>query len=121
MDFSKGVVRSGYGKDLVFYIPFNGEVKVKSILVIGGDEGSAPSKLKLYKNVEAVDISILEDMKPIQIIDLNENISGDLDYLLNVSKFSGIQNLVLGFDENFSAPRTEIKFLGFKGEKIREK
>lgn len=65
MDFSKGVCQSAYGKDLVVYIPFNGEIKVKAIIVIGGDEGSAPSKMKLYKNVEAVDINILEEKKPI--------------------------------------------------------
>lgn len=65
MDFSKGVCQSGYGKDLVVYIPFNGEIKVKAIIIIGGDEGTAPSNMKIYKNVEAVDINILEEKKPI--------------------------------------------------------
>lgn len=50
---------------MVLYIPFNGEIRVKAICVIGGEEGSAPSKMKLYKDVEAVDMSILEDKKPI--------------------------------------------------------
>lgn len=59
------IVWSGYGKDLVMYVPFNGEIKVKSVCVIGGEEGSAPSKMKIYRDVEAVDISILEDKKPI--------------------------------------------------------
>lgn len=35
------------------------------MIIIGGDEGTAPSKMKLYKNVEAVDINILEEKKPI--------------------------------------------------------
>ena len=65
------IVWSAYGKDLVMFFPFNGEIKIKAICVIGGDESSAPSRMKLYKDVEAVDISILEDKKPIQIIDLN--------------------------------------------------
>lgn len=65
MDFSKGVTHSGYGKDLVVFVPFNGEIKVKAICVIGGEDGTAPARMKLYKNVEAVDISILEDKKPI--------------------------------------------------------
>ena len=59
------IVWSAYGKDLVLYIPFNGEIRMKAICVIGGEEGSAPSKMKLYKDVEAVDMSILEDKKPI--------------------------------------------------------
>ena len=121
LDFSKGLTQSGYGKDLVVYIPFNGEIKVKAICVIGGEDGTAPAKMKLYKNVEAVDINILEDKKPVQVVDLNENPSGELEYLINVSKFTNVTNLVLGFDDNFGAPSTAIKFIGFKGEKLREK
>lgn len=121
MDFSKGVCQSGYGKDLVVYIPFNGEIKVKAVIIIGGDEGTAPSNMKVYKNVEAVDINILEDKKPIQTLDLNENVTGELEYLLNVTKFNNTGNIVLGFDENFGARNTVIKYIGLKGEKLREK
>ena len=120
-DFSRGVTWSGHGKDLVVFVPFNGEIKVKAICVIGGEEGTAPAKMKLYKNVEAVDINILEDKKPIQVIDMNENVSGELEYLVNITKFNNISNIVLGFDENFGAPNTVIKYIGFKGEKLREK
>ena len=80
------------------YIPFEGEIKVKAINIIGGHDGTAPSKMKIYKNVEAVDINILEDKKPLQIIDLNENVTGDLEYLLKVTNFGNVSNLVLGFD-----------------------
>lgn len=114
-------MESGYGKDLVIKIPFDGEIKVKSIIVIGGDEGSAPSKMKLYKNVEAVDINILEEKKPIQVIDMNENPTGELEYLLKVTLFNNVGNIVIGFDENFGAARTAIKYLGLKGEKLRAK
>ena len=40
-------------------IPFDGEIKIKSIVIIGGEDGTSPSKMKLYKNVEAVDINII--------------------------------------------------------------
>jgi hypothetical protein len=43
MDFSKGIVESSYGKDLVVFVPFQGEIRVKSIVIIGGHEGTAPS------------------------------------------------------------------------------
>jgi len=115
------IVWSAYGKDLVMFIPFNGEIKVKSICVIGGENGSAPSKMKLYKDVEAVDISILEDKKPLQVIDMNENLSGEVEYLLNITKFNNVTNIVVGFDENFGAPKTAVRYIGFKGEKLREK
>ena len=58
MDFSKGPCKSGYGKDMVIVIPFDSEVRVKAICLIGGDDGEAPTRLKLWKNEEAVDINI---------------------------------------------------------------
>ena len=65
MDFSKGIVQSGYGRDLVVYIPFNGEVRVKALIVIGGSDGASPSRVKIYKNETNVDINIIEDKKPL--------------------------------------------------------
>jgi len=40
-------------------IVFNSEVKLKSVMIMGGTEGSAPSKCKVYKNEEVVDIDII--------------------------------------------------------------
>ena len=65
MNFSAGIVQSSYGKDLVIVVQFSGEIRVKSIIVIGGSEGTSPSKMKIYKNEEAVDINIVEEKKPI--------------------------------------------------------
>ena len=65
MNFEKGILRSGYGKDMVIVIPFHMEVRVKAVCMVGGDDGEAPTTLKLYKNEEAVDISIQEDKKPV--------------------------------------------------------
>ena len=50
---------------MVIKIPFNCEVRVKSICFISGDGGEAPSKLKLYKDLEGVDISIQEERKAV--------------------------------------------------------
>lgn len=44
-----------------------------------------------------------------------------MEYLLNITKFNNVTNLVIGFDENFGAPKTSVRFIGFKGEKLREK
>jgi len=40
---------------------------------------------------------------------------------LNVTKFSNVGQIVLGITENFGAKRTVIKYIGFKGEKLRNK
>ena len=64
----------------------------------GGTNGDAPSKMKVYKNEEIVDFNILEDKRPVQIIDLADNPLGEIDYPLNLSKFNNCQNIVLGFE-----------------------
>ncbi len=47
--------------------------------------------------------------------------SGEVEYLLNITKFNNVTNIVIGFDENFGAPKTSVRYIGFKGEKLREK
>ena len=74
---------SDYGPELVIYIPFKGEVRIKSICVAGAPDGMAPKKVKLYRNEDTIDINILEEKKPVQIIDLAENLTGDVDYPVN--------------------------------------
>ena len=74
--------------------------------------------MKLYKNEEVVDINIQEDKKPVQEVPLNE---GDLEYLLNVTKFSNTSKLIIGIDGSFGSSRSSLKFVGLKGEKLRNK
>ena len=112
---------SDYGPELVVFIPFKGEVRVKSICVCGAPDGMAPRKVKLYKNEETIDINILEEKKPVQIIDLAENLTGEVEYPVSQSKFTNTSSIVLGFDENFGANRTGIKFIGIRGEFLRLK
>ena len=106
---------SDYGPEMVVVIPFAAEVKVKSICVAGGVDGTAPSKMKVYKNEEAVDFSILEDKKPVMTIDLAENLQGEMDYPVNLSKFNNCTSIVLGFEESFGANTAAVNFIGLKG------
>ena len=106
---------------MVVMIPFAGEVKVKSICVAGGVEGRAPSKMKVYKNEEAVDFNIIEEKKAVMTIDLAENLQGEFDYPVNLSKFNNCTNIVLGFEESFGANLSLINFIGLKGQMLRAK
>jgi len=81
----------------------------------------APKKVKLYKNEETIDINILEEKKPVQVVDLAENLTGEVEYPVNQSKFSNTSSIVLGFDENFGAGKTGVKFIGIRGEFLRLK
>ena len=69
-------VKADMGTEIVVKIPFNSEVKVKAVTVVGGSDGKAPSKMKVYKNEENVDFSIISDKKPVQLIDLAEDTLG---------------------------------------------
>ena len=117
-DFEKGPLKSGSGKDMVLVIPFKCEVRVKSICFISGDDGEAPQTMKLYKNEEVVDINIQEEKKAVQEIELNQ---GDLEYPTNMSKFTNVSKIIIGVDGSFGATRSSLKFVGLKGDKLREK
>ena len=74
--------------------------------------------MKLYKNEEVVGIDIQEDKKPLQQIELNQ---GDLEYPTNISKFTNVSKLIIGIDGSFGSSRSSLKFVGLKGDKLREK
>ena len=58
-------VRSDFDSELVVVIPFKGELRIKFLTVIGASGGYAPNSVKLYKNEQAVDFSIIEEKKPL--------------------------------------------------------
>ncbi|QQP54428.1 UPF0424 protein GA19395, partial [Caligus rogercresseyi] len=43
-------VESDADEELLINIPFSGSVKLKGIIVIGGEEGRNPSRIRLFKN-----------------------------------------------------------------------
>ena len=115
------LTESDYGPELVVRIPFKGEVRVKSITISGADDGMAPRNVKIYKDETTVDIDIVRDKKCVQEIKLLENLDGKVDYPVNHSKFSGVSNIVLGFDETFGASTCGVHFIGIKGDYLRAK
>ena len=100
-------------------IPFTHEVRVKAIVLMPCADGQAPSTMKLYKNEENVDIDIVEDKKPIQKIDLVDG--NECEYPCNMTKTSGVSNLVLGFEGSFGADKNGLRFIGLKGDLLRAK
>ena len=114
-------VQSDLDTELVVKIQFNSEVKVKCVKVAGGTDGTAPNKLRVYKNEESVDFDIIQDKKALHEISLAEDLTGDLDYALPLNKFNNCQNIVLGFVGNFGANTTIINFIGLKGQYLRDK
>mmetsp|Transcript_31010 Transcript_31010/g.34582 ORF Transcript_31010/g.34582 Transcript_31010/m.34582 type:complete len:232 (+) Transcript_31010:22-717(+) len=115
LDRTKFVV-SDADEELLFYIPFTGEVKLKSICVIGGGGDQSPSKLSAFINNDQLDFDSVEDTKPLQTWDLNQDGTGALEYPTQMAKFARVRSLTLHFSANFGAEVTKILYIGLKGE-----
>ncbi|KAE9446353.1 hypothetical protein C3L33_21755, partial [Rhododendron williamsianum] len=95
---------------------FTSDVKIKSISVVGGADGTSPSKMRAFINREGIDFSDAQNMQPIQEWDLAENLQGVLEYQTKYSRFQGVGNLTLHFPDNFGGDATQIHYIGLKGE-----
>jgi len=102
--------------ELIIYIPFTGTVKLKSIMIIGGEKGSSPKKMKVFANRDDIDFSNANDAKPVQEWDLQEDFRGEIEYPTRIVKFSGISSVTIFIPQNFGSDSTTIYYIGLKGE-----
>lgn len=102
--------------ELLIHVPFIGSVKLQALTVIGGRDGSSPSKLKVFVNRDDVDFGMATEAQPVQEWDLVENLTGTMEYPTQVTKFNGVHSIDLYFPCNFGADETEIWCIAFKGE-----
>lgn len=107
--------------ELLIKIPFVGTVNLKAICVIGGTDGTCPSKMRAFVNRE-LDFDGVQDMPAIQEWDLQEDFRGVLEYSTMPSKFKGVYLLTLHFPETIgNASHSEIYFIGLKGDFIEHR
>jgi len=114
LDFSR-VVESDCDEELLFSIPFTGNVKLKGIIIVGGEGDTHPSALRMYKNrpnMSFDDVSV----EPDQEFELNKDSDGTLEYPTRVVKFASIHHLTLHFPKSFGADKTKVVYIGLKGE-----
>jgi hypothetical protein len=134
-------VESDCDEELIINIPFvlvflysscrfNGMVKLASFCIIGGPEGSSPSKMKLYINQEGLDFDTAEERAPVQEFDLAENLEGEIEYpvkylvLLCCSNtqrsyaWGDVNSISFYICGNWGADRTRIYYIGLKGSFI---
>lgn len=102
--------------ELLVFIPFTSDVKIKSISIIGGADGTSPSKMRAFINREGIDFSDAQSMQAVQEWDLAENLQGVLEYQTRYSKFQGVANITLHFPDNYGGDTTQIHYIGLKGE-----
>ena len=108
-------VESDCDEELLFNIPFTGCVKLKGIIVIGGEDNYHPSKMRIFKNRRRMtfdDASSTAD----QEFDLQPDHTGSLEYLTKVSRFSQTEHLSIHFPTNFGEEITKVYYIGLKGD-----
>ena len=66
--------------ELLLHVPFDGAVKLRGITVIGGPDGAAPAKLKVWINREDLDFGTVADLPAAQEWDLVDNPRGLVEY-----------------------------------------
>ncbi|KAI9355313.1 galactose-binding domain-like protein [Zopfochytrium polystomum] len=124
-DMSK-FVESDADEQLIFFIPFTANVKLKSIAVLGGSGELNPTSMKAYINREDVDFDTVESIQPpdgtwdlLDSTSLQSSSTSTVpipEYPTRMSKFTNVRNLTLYFPSNAGADTTRIYFIGLKGE-----
>eukprot|EP01027_Heterolobosea_sp_BB2_P009620 GEZU01014169.1.p1 GENE.GEZU01014169.1~~GEZU01014169.1.p1 ORF type:complete len:212 (-),score=47.65 GEZU01014169.1:457-1092(-) len=109
-------LESNEDEELILHIPFTVSVKIKNFVIMGGENGGAPSRVKLWVNRHDIDFSNCEEVVPTQELELNEDLRGELEYMTKVTKFQNVNSLTMYFPENFGSDTTRIYYIGFKGD-----
>ena len=102
--------------DLVIYIPFSSQVNLKTMNIIGGEDGMAPAKIKIFVNRKESEIDFdLKDSNCEQEINCVENREGTLKYFLKANKFHSVWSLTLVVTLNHGGDNTRFYYIGFEG------
>ncbi|GAB1868788.1 UPF0424 protein C1orf128-like protein [Camponotus japonicus] len=107
-------VQSDIDAELLFNIPFTGDVKLKGLIIIG-DEDYSPKTVKLYKNRPHM---VFDDVNisPEQEFELITDLYGVHEYPVRTVKFSSVQHLSLHFVGDQNMEQIKIYYIGLKGE-----
>ncbi|VDP55026.1 unnamed protein product, partial [Schistosoma mattheei] len=108
-------VESDVDQELLFNIPFTGNIKLMSIIISGADTEQHPSQVSLYKNKPFM---TFEDLSAEceQSLELTVDPNGEVIYPLKISRFSNVQTLSLHFSANYGGDTTRIHYIGLRGD-----
>lgn len=108
-------VESDCDEELLFNIPFTGSVKLKGIIVIGGEEDTHPNKMRVYKNRPNMTFDDTGST-PDQEFELHPDPNGALEYATKVTRFNQCESVSLHFPSNFGGETTKVYYIGLKGD-----
>ncbi|XP_006612046.1 PITH domain-containing protein GA19395 [Apis dorsata] len=108
-------VESDMDNELLFNIPFTGNIKLKGLIIIGGEDDFHPNKVKLYKNRPHMTFDDIST-EPEQEFELCVDTNGIHEYPLKIVKFSSVYHLSLHFIGTERTDKIKIYYIGLKGE-----
>ncbi|XP_076753817.1 PITH domain-containing protein GA19395 [Xylocopa sonorina] len=108
-------VESDMDNELLFNVPFTGNIKLKGIIIIGGEDDFHPNKVKLYKNRPHMTFDDVAT-EPEQEFELCTDTNGIHEYSPKVVKFSAVHHLSLHFIGTERTDKIKIYYIGLKGE-----
>lgn len=109
------VVESDADEELLFNIPFTGHIKLKGLIIVGEENSSHPSKVRLFKNRPAMTFDDV-GAPPEQEFELHHDNVGSIEYATKVVTFNNVHHLSLHFPSNFGDDNTKIYYIGLRGE-----
>ena len=108
-------MESDCDEELLINIPFTGNVKLKSIAILGGEDDFHPKTMKLYKNIPHMTFDVTEK-EPQQEWVLPRDYNDVIKLPVKVQKFSSVNHLSIFFKDNYGEETTKVYYIGLAGE-----
>ena len=102
--------------ELIFNIPFTGNIKLKSFIVVGGDDNDHPINVKLFKNQPGMNFDDCKNKKCDQEFQIAYDPTGVLQYNVKTTKFNGVHHLTMFFTDSGDQECTKIFYIGLRGD-----
>jgi len=102
---------------LLIFVPFEQNCKIKSITVSVPNNDKAPKTIKIFKNEKNMDFESTSDVKPTQVIQLQKK-EGDQSFDLQFVKFQDVLSLTLFVEENYGNDISVLQNVSFQGESL---
>jgi len=115
LDQSK-FVESDLDPELLINVPFTGIIKLKSVALLGGEDGSHPKMLKLFKNIPNMSLDQTEKASD-QTFELPPHTYTDVfRFPVRIARFSNVHHLSLYIPSNYGSDSTKIYYIGLAGD-----
>jgi len=107
--------------ELIIHIPFKQDVMIRSVAFGcgGGEEGSAPSVVRLFANRETLDFETGHGLEPSQTLDtVVADASADADHPLRPDRFRSCSSVTVFVTDSVDGEGTLLSYIGFKGKSV---